>query len=111
MTALFIKELITRGGLQRCLIICPSNPLEQWQDELDRRFHLPFEIMVDDALEAARSDKRCKDFGRFGRLPLPKPESAVVKPSRRDGQNRKLANLDSLEVLIRRNPQALPFPN
>ena len=28
---------------------------EQWQDELYERFHLPFDIMTNDALEAARS--------------------------------------------------------
>ena len=37
MTGLFIKELIARGDLQRCLIVCPGNLAEQWQDELDRR--------------------------------------------------------------------------
>jgi superfamily II DNA or RNA helicase len=55
MTGLLIKELIARGDLQRCLVVCPGNLVEQWQDELDRRFHLPFEIMTNDALEAARS--------------------------------------------------------
>src|SRR5579885_2507777 len=55
MTGLLIKELIARGDLQRCLIVCPGNLVEQWQDELDRRFHLPFEIMTNDALEAART--------------------------------------------------------
>jgi SNF2 family DNA or RNA helicase len=55
MTGLFIKELLVRGDLQRCLIVCPGNLAEQWQDELDRRFHLPFEIMTNDALEAART--------------------------------------------------------
>ena len=55
MTGLFIKELIARGDLQRCLIVCPGNLVEQWQDELDRRFHLPFDIMTNDALEAART--------------------------------------------------------
>jgi SNF2 family DNA or RNA helicase len=55
MTGLFIKELRARGDLQRCLIVCPGNLAEQWQDELDRRFHLPFEIMTKDALEAART--------------------------------------------------------
>src|SRR5258708_16513523 len=55
MTGLFIKELLARGDLQRCLIICPGNLAEQSQDELDRRFRLPFEIMTNDALEAARS--------------------------------------------------------
>ena len=35
MTGLFIKELMARGDLQRCLIVCPGNLVEQWQDELD----------------------------------------------------------------------------
>jgi superfamily II DNA or RNA helicase len=55
MTGLFIKELVARGDLQRCLIICPGNLAEQWQDELDGRFHLPFEIMTNEGLEAART--------------------------------------------------------
>ena len=55
MAGLLIKELIARGDLQRCLIICPGNLVEQWQDELDRRFHLPFEILTNDKLEAART--------------------------------------------------------
>ncbi len=55
MAGLLIKELIVRGDLQRCLIVCPGMLVEQWQDELDRRFHLPFEIMTNDKLEAART--------------------------------------------------------
>ena len=55
MTGLLIKELIARGDLQRCLIVCPGNLVEQWQDELFRRFHLPFEIMTNDKFEAART--------------------------------------------------------
>lgn len=55
MTGLFIKELLARGDLQRCLIVCPGNLVEQWQDELDRKFHLPFEIMTNDSFEAART--------------------------------------------------------
>jgi superfamily II DNA or RNA helicase len=55
MAGLFIKELIARGDLQRCLIVCPGNLAEQWQDELDRRFHLPFDIMTNDNYESART--------------------------------------------------------
>ena len=55
MAGLFIKELIARGDLQRCLIVCPGSLAEQWQDELYRRFHLSFEILTNDKLEAARS--------------------------------------------------------
>jgi superfamily II DNA or RNA helicase len=55
MAGLLIKELIARGDLKRCLIVCPGPLAEQWQDELSRRFHLPFEILTNDKLEAART--------------------------------------------------------
>ena len=55
MAGLLIKELIVRGDLQRCLVVCPGSLAEQWQDELYRRFQLPFEIMTNDKLEAART--------------------------------------------------------
>src|SRR6266540_1974726 len=55
MTGLLIKELLIRGDLHRCLIVCPGMLVEQWQDEIERRFHLPFEIMTTDALEASRT--------------------------------------------------------
>ncbi len=55
MAGLLIKELIARGDLERCLIVCPGNLAEQWQDELYQRFELPFEIMTNDKLEAART--------------------------------------------------------
>jgi SNF2 family DNA or RNA helicase len=55
MTGLLIKELMARGDVQRCLVVCPGSLAEQWQDELYRRFHLPFEILTNDKLEAART--------------------------------------------------------
>src|SRR5262245_34026445 len=55
MAGLLIKELIARGDLQRCLVVCPGSLAEQWQEELYRRFHLPFEILTNDKLEAART--------------------------------------------------------
>jgi SNF2 family DNA or RNA helicase len=55
MTGLFIKELMARGDLSRCLIVSPGSLVEQWQDEMDSRFHIPFEIMTNDKLEAART--------------------------------------------------------
>lgn len=55
MAGLLIKELIARGDLQRCLIVCPGSLAEQWQDELYKRFHLPFEILTNDKLESART--------------------------------------------------------
>ena len=55
MAGLLIKELKARGDLERCLVVCPGSLAEQWQDELYRRFQLPFEIMTNDKLETART--------------------------------------------------------
>src|SRR5579884_2098148 len=55
MAGLLIKELLIRGDLHRCLVVCPGNLVEQWQDELFHRFQLPFEILTNDKLEAART--------------------------------------------------------
>ena len=55
MAGLLIKELVARGDIQRCLVVCPGALAEQWQDELARRFQLPFDILTNDKLEAAHS--------------------------------------------------------
>lgn len=55
MTGLFIKELIVRGDLKRCLIVSPGSLAEQWQDELFSKFHLRFEILTNDRIESAAS--------------------------------------------------------
>lgn len=54
MAGLLIKELIARSDLNRCLVVCPGNLAEQWQDELETRFQLPFALFTSEAIEAAR---------------------------------------------------------
>ncbi len=55
MAGLLIKELMLRGDLQRCLVVAPGSLTEQWQDELWQKFQLPFELLTNDRIEAARS--------------------------------------------------------
>ena len=55
MAGLLIKELMVRGDVERCLVVCPGSLVEQWQDELWSKFQLPFEIMTNDQIEAART--------------------------------------------------------
>src|SRR5438552_3462233 len=55
MAGLFVKELLNRGDLRRCLIVCPGNLTEQWQDELYRRFHLDFTLVTRETIESSRS--------------------------------------------------------
>jgi len=55
MAGLFIKELIVRGDLKRCLICCPGSLADQWQDEMWQRFQLHFTIISRQSFEDARS--------------------------------------------------------
>jgi superfamily II DNA or RNA helicase len=53
MAGLLIKELRTRGDLQRCLIVCPGSLVVQWQEELCHRFGIRFDILTRDSAEQA----------------------------------------------------------
>ena len=86
MAGLLIKELIARGDLQRCLVVCPGNLVEQWQDELYQRFGLPFDILTNDKLEAARTGNWFRETDlAIGRLD---------KLARDEGVQEKLADPD-----------------
>jgi superfamily II DNA or RNA helicase len=55
MAGLLIRELKVRGDLERCLIVAPGSLVDQWQDELDQKFNLSFEIFSRDMVEASLS--------------------------------------------------------
>lgn len=55
MSGLYIRELMLRGDLERCLVIAPGSLVEQWQEELDAKFELPFDILSRDLVENART--------------------------------------------------------
>jgi superfamily II DNA or RNA helicase len=55
MAGLFIKELIVRGDVRRCLICVPGNLAAQWQDELWFKFQLHFEILTRETFETSVS--------------------------------------------------------
>ncbi len=55
MAGLFIKELLIRGDLERCLIVSPGSLTEQWQDELHEKFDLDFDLLTHDMIEASRT--------------------------------------------------------
>ncbi len=46
MAGLYIKELILRDDVKRCLVVAPGGLVEQWQDELYLKFGLAFEILT-----------------------------------------------------------------
>jgi SNF2 family DNA or RNA helicase len=53
MAGLFIKELLIRGDLERCLIVAPGGLVEQWQEELAEKFGLGFDILTRDQIESS----------------------------------------------------------
>lgn len=55
MAGLLIKELMLRGDLKRCLIVCPGILVEQWQDELHEKFGVDFEILSAETFETSLS--------------------------------------------------------
>jgi hypothetical protein len=86
MVGLLIKELVIRGDLHRCMIVCPGNLAEHWQDELYQRFQLPFEILTNDKLESARTGNW------FAENPM--AICRLDKLSRNEDVQAKLANTD-----------------
>lgn len=46
MAGLYIKELILRGYLKRCLIVVPGGLLDQWKQELYDKFGLTFQTLT-----------------------------------------------------------------
>ncbi|MBK8205296.1 MAG: DUF3883 domain-containing protein [Planctomycetes bacterium] len=55
MAGLFIKELMIRGDLERCLVVAPGNLVEQWQEELGEKFGLEFDLLTRDLINATRT--------------------------------------------------------
>lgn len=53
MAGLLIKELIIRGDVRRCLVVTPGSLCEQWQDELEDKFNLHFDILTNDRINAS----------------------------------------------------------
>ncbi|MHB8448969.1 MAG: helicase-related protein [Mycobacteriales bacterium] len=52
MAGLYIKELMLRGDLARCLIVAPGSLVEQWQEELLEKFGMRFELLTRSMIDA-----------------------------------------------------------
>ena len=53
MAGQLIRELMLRGDLERCLVVAPGSLVEQWQDELESKFGLAFDLLTRERIEAA----------------------------------------------------------
>ncbi|MGN9233946.1 helicase-related protein [Atopobiaceae bacterium HCP3S3_D6] len=63
MAGLLIKELIIRGEVERCLIVCPGGLVQQWvEDELGPKFGLEFRMLTNDVVDSTRSGNPFRDI-------------------------------------------------
>jgi len=56
MAGLYIRELMMRADLERCLIVSPGNLVEQWQDELTEKFGVRFTVFSRQLAETAQGN-------------------------------------------------------
>jgi superfamily II DNA or RNA helicase len=69
MAGMLIKELMARGDVERCLICAPGSLVEQWQDELQQKFALPFEIVTRERIETSLTGNPFQEISlAIGRL-------------------------------------------
>lgn len=52
MAGLYIKELVLRDDVRKCLIVPPGGLVEQWQDELFFKFGLRFDMLTHQLIDA-----------------------------------------------------------
>ncbi|HEY9390791.1 MAG TPA: helicase-related protein, partial [Mycobacteriales bacterium] len=72
MAGLYIKELLLRGDLARCLVVAPGGLVDQWQEELYDRFGLHFDLLtrtlVDQAMDGTVFDRHPLLIARMDQL-------------------------------------------
>jgi SNF2 family DNA or RNA helicase len=51
MAGLYVKELLLREDVRRCLIVAPGGLVEQWQDELFFKFGLRFDLLSNQLID------------------------------------------------------------
>lgn len=62
MAGLYIKELLLRDDVKRCLIVAPGGLVEQWQDELHFKFGLSFRILTPQLVDAQVNQSPFDDY-------------------------------------------------
>ena len=68
MAGLYVKELMLRGDLERCLIVAPGGLVEQWQDELRDKFGLHFELLTRQLADATPATAESSVFTKHNLL-------------------------------------------
>jgi superfamily II DNA or RNA helicase len=80
--ALIVRELVDRGEVRRFAVLCPPQIAEQWQTELNSKFHLDAELVL--PATVTRLERACR-LGQsiFERYPYVIVSTDFIKSDRR----------------------------
>ena len=95
MAGLYIKELMLRGDLERCLIVAPGGLVEQWQDELRDKFGLNFELLT---RQLADAEPRPPSTRLHQAQPADRPDGPAVARRRPAGTSWTASDWDLVVV-------------
>lgn len=56
MAGLYLKEMMLRSDCERALIVSPGGLADQWQEELQTKFGLSFEVLTTSTVDSARGN-------------------------------------------------------
>ena len=54
--AVIARELLDRGEIRRLAVLCPPHLAEQWQQELDEKFHIEAELVLSSTIQRLERD-------------------------------------------------------
>jgi superfamily II DNA or RNA helicase len=76
------KELLERGEVNRLAVLCPPHLAEQWQRELERKFHIEAELVLTSTVQ--RLERHCRaGESLFERYPYVIISTDFIKSPRR----------------------------
>jgi len=79
---LVARELLDRGEIERIAVLCPPQLAEQWQNELEEKFHIQAELVLTHT--AARLERECRPGeSLFEHYPFVVVSTDFVKSDRR----------------------------
>lgn len=90
-TALMLRELASRGELQRAIMIVPAGLVDNWRRELNEVFHLEFEVF---GAEGDVNDRHSNAFDKHDRL------IASIDTLKRPSRIRKMLAAHPWDVVV-----------
>ncbi|HNS74077.1 MAG TPA: DEAD/DEAH box helicase, partial [bacterium] len=79
---LIARELLDRGEIERIAVLCPPQLAEQWQSELDEKFHISAELVLTHT--AGRLERECRPGeSLFEHYPFVVVSTDFIKSDRR----------------------------